>query len=129
LEREKEGNTFAKNENMKTENPEKEHDLIYQNQLLKIIELSGTFQKNLLKESAVLANRGKDKNWKSEEAIKIFFLKKANETEDEILKKLCRLITETNRKVQEIEKELKLKNSVDFDFFIDVVLEEDKLHQ
>jgi hypothetical protein len=112
---------------MKTENTAKQTDLLYQSQLLKIVELGGNFQKNLLKESAMLANGGKEKNWKSEDALKQFFIKKGNDSGDEILKKLCILINDTNRKLQEIEKELKLKNSVDFDFFNDIVLEEDKV--
>ena len=113
---------------MKKGKAKNNNELLYQNQLLKIVELGAEFQMKLLNEAAILANRGKAKEWKSAETIKQFYLKKVNETEDKDLRSICKLLNYSNNQLKVIEQGLKLKNSLNFDFFIDIILDEDKIN-
>ncbi len=103
---------------MKIENS-KQTNLVYQKQLLNTLEKIVSFRTDLIKQSALLALDGKEKEWPSVYSQVKFVKKQIEKNEDSNLKTISKILIELEEPVAELEKQLELKNN-----FLQIIEEE-----
>ncbi len=98
----------------------KKTDLIYQKQLLIILNMIMELRIKLFTEAAILANDGKPKIWSSVTAMIKFLEKKGEKNDDENVTVVIALLKSMKQPIVKLEGNLELKND-----FIRVIMEQE----
>lgn len=89
----------------------KQTNLVYQKQLLNTLGKIVSFRTDLIKQTALLAMDGKDKEWPSVYSQIKFIKKQIEKNEDHNLQTISKILSELEEPIAELEKQLELKNN------------------
>ena len=97
----------------------KQTNRVYQKKLLTTLGKIVSFRTDLIKQSALLALDGKEKEWPSVYSQVKFVKKQIEKNEDSNLKTISKILIELEEPIAELEKQLELKNN-----FLQIIEEE-----
>jgi hypothetical protein len=89
----------------------KQTNLVYQKQLLTTLGKIVSFRTDLIKQTALLALDGKEKEWHSVYSQIKFVKKQIEKNEDHNLKTISKILSELEEPIAELERQLELKNN------------------